>query len=96
MVSAPFLEDRPQADDMQERPLPHHPADSRPVVVIEVAMNRDAAGLSERDGFLDPTTLEVLLTHPIAHAYEISALRRGRSAGRRTACRAGRRAQVGG
>src|ERR1700693_5822604 len=61
VVPAPLLEHRPQADDVQERLLTHHPPDRRAVVVVEVAVDGDATGLGEGDGLFDLAPLEVLL-----------------------------------
>src|ERR1700693_2728559 len=62
VMPAPSLEHRPQADDVKERPLPHHPANRRAVVRVEVAVYRDAARLGEGDRLSDLTPLEILLT----------------------------------
>src|SRR5712691_10656012 len=59
----PLCECRPKADHMQERLLSSHPPDRRPVVVVEVAVDRDAACLGERDGLFDLAPLEVTLLH---------------------------------
>ena len=61
MLAAPLFEHRTQADHMQERFLSDKSADRGAVVVVEVAVNRDAALLSEGDRFSDLTPLEIFL-----------------------------------
>src|SRR5205085_3046613 len=61
VLAAPFLEPRPEPDHVQERALPAHSSDGRAVVIVEVAMHGDAAGLGEGDRLPDLPPLEVAL-----------------------------------
>src|ERR1700737_127317 len=61
MQPAPRLEVWAQADHVEERTLPHHAADCGAVVMIEIAVNGDAARLGEGDRLFDLPALEVTL-----------------------------------
>src|SRR5207245_3267595 len=52
-LAAPGLQVGAQADHMEEGPLPRHASNRRAVVVVEIAMHRNAAGLREGDRPLD-------------------------------------------
>src|ERR1700686_1796886 len=67
VLPAPLLEHRAQPDDVQERLLAHHPPDRRAVVVVEVAVDGDATGFSERDRLFDLAALEVAFAKRLAH-----------------------------
>src|ERR1700686_5434880 len=67
VLPAPLLEHRAQPDDVQERLLAHHPPDRRAVVVVEVAVDGDATGFSERDRLFDLAALEVAFAKSLAH-----------------------------
>src|SRR5712671_7018382 len=77
MMPAPLLEDRPQPDDMQEGLLTRHPSDLRAVVVVEVPVDRNAAGFGKGDRFLDLAPLEVPLVWRLVHMSEIRVLSQG-------------------
>src|SRR6266850_3340312 len=61
MLATPLLQHRAQPDDVQKGALAQHAPDHRAVIVVEVAVDRDATGFRKRDRFLDLTALEVLL-----------------------------------
>src|ERR1700704_815432 len=87
VMPAPFLEHRPQADDVEERLLTHHPPNRRAVIRVEVAMDRDAASLGEGDGLFDLAPLEIALVQRLAHAVRSGQIgRKAQSEQGRSAC----------
>ena len=59
--SAPLRQGSAQTDHVEERAHPHQAPDRGAVVVIEVAVDGDAAGLRESEGLSDLAALEVPL-----------------------------------
>src|SRR6266550_2911756 len=66
VLTAPLLEHGAQSDDVQERALAHHASDHRAVVVVEVAVDRDAAAFSKGNRLFDLAAFEILLAQ-LAH-----------------------------
>ena len=67
VLPAPFFEHRTQTDDVQEGAFADHAPDGGAVVRVEVAVDRDAAGFSEGERFLDRAALEVALAKWLSH-----------------------------
>src|SRR5579872_2117685 len=74
VLPAPFLEHGPQPDDVKERPLAHEAANRRPVIVVEVAVDRHPARLGEGDRLFDLAALEIGLAQaePLRHAFDVT------------------------
>src|SRR3981081_2865121 len=53
VMPAPFLEHGPQADDVEERLLTHHPPNRRAVIRVEVAKETYAHSPGQGDGRVD-------------------------------------------
>ena len=72
-LAPPLLEDRAQADHVQERALARDPPDSGAVVVIEVAVDCDASRLGKCDRLFDLAALEVALLQRTAVVHDLEA-----------------------
>src|SRR5579859_7361974 len=77
VAGSPELQPRPQPQDVEKGPLAPPPPDLGPVVMVEVAVDRDPAGLREGDRLPDLAALEVafdqrILALPAGRAHRAS------------------------